>query len=99
MTRIDFQTLESSYNMPCGIMRETWFITKSYRNNPIRREIYKAQDGSVVAIRDSGVGVDTSLYMEMRFFDFYQDEPELQGILYDQGITDYSLIKLFRMEE
>ena len=101
MNNIDFQTLERSYNMPHGITQETWFITRRGLLRslpPIRRELYKAEDGSVIAIRDSGVGVDTALYMDEEFFDLYKGEPEIEVILYDQGITDYSKVKLFRME-
>ena len=65
---------------------------------PVRREVYKAEDGSVIAFRDSGVGVDTALYVDEDFMDFYKGEPEMDVILSDQGITDYSKVRLFRME-
>lgn len=102
MTDLDFQTLENSYTMPHDITHETWFVTRRglLRSlQPVRREVYKAEDGSVVAIRDSGVGVDTALYIDEDFMDFYKGEPEMDVILSDQGITDYSKVKLFRMEE
>ena len=102
MFNVDFQTLESSYTMPHDITHETWFITRRglLRSlSPVRREVYKAEDGSVIAIRDSGIGVDTSLYVDEDFMDFYKGEPEMDVILSDQGITDYSKVKLFRMEE
>lgn len=102
MTNIDFQTIESSYTLPHDITHETWFITRKGLLSslaPIRRELYKAEDGSVVAIRDSGIGVDTALYVDEEYFTFFKDEPELEVIMNDQGITAYSKIKLFRMEE
>ena len=102
MISIEFQTLESRYNLPHDITHETWFITRrGFLNNlsPIRREVYKAQNGWVVAFRDSGVGVDRSLYMDEEFLDFFKGEPELDVIMSDQGIADYSKVKLFRMEE
>lgn len=101
MTDLDFQTLESSYTMPHDITHETWFITRRGLLRslpPVRREVYKAEDGSVIAVRDSGVGVDTALYVDEDFMDFYKGEPEMDVILSDQGITDYSKVKLFRME-
>lgn len=101
MFSVDFQTLESSYTMPHDITHETWFVTRRglLRSlSPVRREVYKAEDGSVIAIRDSGIGVDTSLYVDEDFMDFYKGEPEMDVILSDQGITDYSKVKLFRME-
>lgn len=51
-----------------------------------------------MAVRDSGVGVDRVLYMDEDFMDFYKGEPEMDVIMSDQGITDYSTIKLYRME-
>lgn len=101
MFNVDFQTLESSYTMPHDITHETWFVTRRglLRSlSPIRREVYKAEDGSVIAVRDSGVMVDTALYVDEDFMDFYKGEPEMDVILSDQGITDYSKVKLFRME-
>ena len=101
MFNVDFQTLESSYTMHHDITHETWFVTRRglLRSlSPVRREVYKAEDGSVIAIRDSGIGVDTSLYVDEDFMDFYKGEPEMDVILSDQGITDYSKVKLFRME-
>lgn len=101
MFSIDFQTLESSYTMPYDITHETWFVTRRGLLRslpPVRREVYKVEDGSVIAVRDSGVGVDTALYVDEDFMDFYKGEPEMDVILSDQGITDYSKVKLFRME-
>ena len=101
MTDLDFQTLESSYAMPHDITHETWFVTRRGLLRslpPVRREVYKAEDGSVIAVRDSGIGVDTALYVDEDFMDFYKGEPEMDVILSDQGITDYSKVKLFRME-
>lgn len=101
MINIDFQTLESKYNMPHGITHETWFITRRGLLRslpPIRRELYKAEDGSVIAVRDSGVGIDTALYVNEDFITFFKGEPEMDVILSDQGLTDYNKVKLFRME-
>lgn len=102
MTNTDFQTLESKYTLHHGIMHETWFVTRKglFRSlPPIRRDVYKAEDGSVVAIRDSGIGVDTAMYVDEEFLLFYGDEPEMGVIMSDQGITDINKIKTFRMED
>ena len=102
MTNIDFQTLESRYILPHDITHETWFVTRRgflRTLPPVRREVYKMEDGSVVAVRDSGMGADPALYMDEEFMDFFKGEPEMDVIMNDQGITDYSKVKLFRMEE
>lgn len=98
MTNLDFQTLESSYVLPHDITHETWFVTRRKKSSPVRRDVYKLEDGSVVAVRDSGVGIEKFLYMDEEFMDFYKGEPEMDVILSDQGITDYNSIKLYRME-
>lgn len=101
MTNMDFQVLESSFTLPHDITHETWFVTRKGLFSslpPIRRELYKAEDGSVVAVRDFGMGADTSLYMDEEYLMFFKGEPELDVIMHDQGITDYSLIKTYRLE-
>lgn len=105
MTNIDFQVLESRCTLTRGsteIVHETWFITRKGLLRslpPIRRDIYKLDDGSVVAVCDSGIGADTSLYMDAEFMMLYADEPELGVIMSDQGIADINKIKTFRMED
>lgn len=102
MTRLDFQTLEGSFTLPHDIIHETWFVTRRGLLRslpPVRRELYKLGDGSVVAIRDSGVGVDPALYMDEEFMDFFKGEPEMDVIMNDQGVTDYTKVKLYRTEE
>lgn len=102
MSRTDFQVFEGYNILPHGIIHESYFITRrgilGHRRAPFRREVYKMADGSVVAVRDSGVNADTTLYMDETFIDFYMNEPELEIIMSDQGITDLDLIKTFRME-
>lgn len=102
MTRLDFQTLESRFVLPCDITHETWFVTRRGLLRtlpPIRREVYKMANGSVVAVRDSGVGADPALYMDEEFMDFFKGEPEMDTIMKDQGVTDYTKVKLFRTED
>lgn len=102
MTELDFQTLESRRTLPHDITHEVWFVTRrGFLRSlpPVRREVYKAEDGSVIALRDSGIGVDPALYVDEEFMDFFKGEPELDVIMSDQGINDYHKVKLFRMEE
>lgn len=101
MTNLDFQMLESSYTLGRDIVHETWFITrKGWFSSlpPVRRDVYKAEDGSVVAFKDTGINVDKALYMDEEFLMFFAGEPELDVIMADQGITDTNLIKTFRLE-
>lgn len=101
MTNIDFQVLEDSCSLRHGITLQTWFITRKGLFSslpPIRRDLYKAENGSVVAFRDYGIGVDTSLYMDEEYLQFFNGEPEIDVIMGDQGITDLDKIKTFRME-
>ena len=103
MTKVDFQVLENRYEYSSHQMvHETWFISRRrFLRKPqlIRRELYKFENGSVVAFRDSGVGVDNSLYVDADFFDLYNGEQELHAILTDQGIATLEKLKLFRMED
>ena len=101
MTNVDFQVLESSFTLGHDITHETWFITRRGIFSslpPMRRDLYKAEDGSVVAFRDSGIGVDPDLYMDEEYLMFFNDEPEIDVIMSDQGITDINKIKTYRME-
>ena len=101
MTNLDFHVLESSYPLRHDITHETWFITRKGLLSslpPVRRDLYKAEDGSVIAIKDSGIGVDTALYMDEEYLQFFTGEPEIDVIMRDQGITDLNKIKTFRME-
>ena len=98
MNRLDFCVLEDTYVMPCGIINERWFITRSSSKNPVRRETYKTPTGYIVAFCDSGVGVDKSLFMEQNCFEYMRGEPEFEAILKDQVVLDPDLVKTYRME-
>ena len=98
MNRINFCILEDTYVMPCGIVNERWFITRSNGKNPVRRETYKTNTGYIVAFCDRGAGIDNSLYMEQNFFEYMRGEPEFEAILKDQVILDPDLVKTYRME-
>ena len=98
MNSINFTVLEDRTDLTPEITREVWFITQAKGPSPVRRELYKINGESVIALRDCGIGVDPALYVEENFLNFFKDEPEMDVILSDQGITDYSKVKLFRME-
>lgn len=98
MNPIDFTVLEDKTDLTPKITREIWFITRAKGPSPIRRELYKINGESVIALRDSGVGVDRALYVEENFLNFFKDEPEFEAILKDQGVLTSSQVKTFRME-
>lgn len=98
MNPIDFTVLEDKTDLTPEITREIWFITRAKGPSPIRRELYKINGESVIALRDSGVGVDRALYVEENFLNFFKDEPEFEAILKDQGVLTSSQVKTFRME-
>lgn len=98
MNPIDFTVLEDKTDLTPEITREIWFITRAKGPSPIRRELYKINGESVIALRDGGVGIDDHLYVEERFLDFFRNEPEFEAILDDQGISNLSQVKTFRME-
>ena len=101
MKGIDFQILESRRFLPNDIVCETWFIlqkTSEIDLSPIRRDVYKLS-GSVVALRDSGVGADNIVYMDESFYRIFDGEPELETILCDQGMFDRNKIKTYSMED
>lgn len=98
MNPINFTVLEDKTDLTPEITREIWFITRAKGPSPIRRELYKINGESVIALRDSGVGVDRALYVEENFLNFFKDEPEFEAILKDQGVLTSSQVKTFRME-
>ena len=98
MNPIDFTVLEDKTDLTPEITREIWFITRAKGPSPLRRELYKINGESVIALRDSGVGVDRALYVEENFLNFFKDEPEFEAILKDQGVLTSSQVKTFRME-
>ena len=96
LNQISFQCLESSYKLGNHITREIWFITTNV-GEPIRRTMYKAEDGSVVAIQDCGKGIDHDLYVETMFYELNKTEDAWLQIQCDSGVYGCSHIKLFDM--
>lgn len=96
MNSVPFQCLESSEKIGQGITREIWFITTA-EGQPVRRTVYKEEDGSVVAIQDYGQGLSTDLYVETMFYELFKGEDNWLKIQTDSGVYSTSRIQLFNM--
>lgn len=96
MNRIPFQCLESSERIGNDITREIWFITTA-DGFPVRRTLYKTEDGSVVAIKDSGNGVNTDLFVETMFYELNKTETAWFRIKADSGVYSDVHIPLFQL--
>ena len=80
-----FQTLDSSMQLNEGITREVWFCSPN-PGKPFRRTLYKLDDGSVVALEDTGSAFNSGiLYFEEMFRIQFEGEPEMETILKDAG--------------
>lgn len=96
MNSVPFQCLESSEKIGQNITREIWFITTA-EGQPVRRTVYKEEDGSVVAIQDYGQGLSTDLYVEAMFYELFKGEDNWLKIQTDSGVYSTSRIQLFNM--
>lgn len=78
-----------------NMTRENWFvIPDNHRIDPIRRTLYKAEDGSVVAYQDSNNNI---LHVEQTFFDLYEHEPEFEAIMDDCLVYSKDKMHFFNM--
>lgn len=94
LNSIPFQCLERSEQLGQSITKETWFITTE-SGNLIRRTVYKEHNGSVVAFRDCGTGVDKRLFVENMFYELnYGKDPWLQ-IQCDSHVYSANQVKFF----
>lgn len=96
MNNVPFQCLESSEKIGQGITREIWFITTA-EGEPVRRTLYKEEDGSVVALQDYGEGLNPGLYVEAMFYELFKGEDNWLRIQIDSGVYSTSHIQLFNM--
>lgn len=96
MNGVPFQCLESSEEIGQGITREIWFITTA-EGEPVRRTLYKEEDGSVMAIQDCGKGLSTDLYVEIMFYELFKGEDNWLRIQIDSGVYRTNHIQLFDM--
>lgn len=80
MTSSDFSLLERREFLCKGtLIREDWFIiTPDTHNRHVRRVVFRAEDRSVVAYKDSNERI---MYMDMMYHRLYEGEPEMQEIL------------------
>lgn len=91
-----FQTMESSEPLGSGITREIWFMTTA-EGEPVRRTLYKEEDGSVVAIQDYGKGLSTDLFVETMFYELFKEESNWLKIQADSGVYSVDHIHMFDM--
>lgn len=96
MNKVPFQCMESSEPLGSGITREIWFMTTA-EGEPIRRTLYKEEDGSVVAIQDYGKGLNTDLFVETMFYELFKGESNWLKIQTDSGVYNTNHIQLFDM--
>lgn len=96
MNSVPFQCLESSEKIGQNITREIWFITTA-EGQPVRRTVYKEEDGSVVAFQDYGKNLNTDLYVEAMFYELFKGEDNWLKIQTDSGVYSTSRIQLFNM--
>jgi hypothetical protein len=93
---LSFQTMESSEPLGSGITREVWFMTTA-EGEPVRRTLYKEEDGSVVAIQDYGKGLNTDLFVETMFYELFKGESNWLKIQADSGVYNVDHIHMFDM--
>ena len=93
---LSFQTMESSESLGSGITREIWFMTTA-EGEPVRRTLYKEEDGSVVAIQDYGRGLSTDLFVETMFYELFKGESNWLKIQTDSGVYSVDHIHMFDM--
>ena len=93
---LSFQTMESSESLGSGITREIWFMTTA-EGEPVRRTLYKEEDGSVVAIQDCGKGLSTDLFVETMFYELFKGESNWLKIQADSGVYSIDHIHMFDM--
>ena len=93
---LSFQTMESSESLGSGITREIWFMTTA-EGEPVRRTLYKTEDGSVVVIQDYGKGLNTDLFVETMFYELFKGESNWLKIQADSGVYSVDHIHMFDM--
>lgn len=91
----NIQILESQTVLPEGVILESWFI----RNGLCiaRSEVYKLEDGSVVAFQDSCNGQTSPLYMDEKFKSLYVGEPQYEAILRYSGVVGTNRIQVYNL--
>lgn len=90
---VQLQTMESSTDIGNGVILECWFIRNGV--TIIRSDLYKLEDGSVVAFRDTIDGTLGPLHMDMAFKVFNEAEDSMATILRDSGVFDLNNVRVF----
>lgn len=93
MPDIRMPVKESETLLEHGITLESWFNRDG--DFIVRTEIYKADDGSVVAYQDCIEGKWEPLLVEKNFLDFNEEEDSLRVILESAGVFDINKIVTF----
>jgi hypothetical protein len=78
--------LEAETLIGNDVTLQRWFTRQGA--DVIRTEIYRFEDGSVVAYQDCINGVNSPLRMDQMFKALYEDEPAFWTILHFAGIMD-----------
>lgn len=90
---IRISILESKILLKHGVTLETWF-NRDW-DFIVRTEIYKAEDGSVVAYQDCIEGKWEPLRVEKNFLELNEGEDNLRVILESAGVFDTNKIVTF----
>lgn len=93
MPDIRMSVKESETLLEHGITLESWFNRDC--DFSVRTEIYKVEDGSVVAYQDCIEGKWEPLHVEKNFLDLSEEEDNLRVILESAGVFDINKIVTF----
>lgn len=85
--------LEAETHIGNEVTLQTWF-TRQGRDH-IRTEMYRFENGSVVAYQDCINGENSPLYMDLMFKALYEDEPAFWTILHFAGVMNPSEIETY----
>lgn len=88
--------LESQTDIGDGVRLQVWFNRVGGTN--IRSEVYKFEDGSVIAYQDCINGKTAPLHMSSAFKALYEGEPAFDTILSCAGVLDLNKVELYTME-
>lgn len=93
MPDIRMSVKESETLLEHGVTLESWFNRDG--EFIVRTEIYKSEDGSVVAYQDCIEGKWEPLHLETNFLDINDEEDNLRVIFESAGVFDINKIVTF----
>lgn len=85
--------LEAESSIGNDVTLQRWFTRQG--SDIIRTEVYRFEDGSVVAYQDCINGVNSPLRMDQMFKALYDDEPAFWTILHFAGVMDSRKVELY----